>query len=448
MGRVIRAYRRHPWHGKALPQERVAQWLCLSQAQLSRVENGPALQDLARLISWARILGLPSDLLWFKLPGEDPLPSWATRCSPKGYTDPVSYPAGEYETVKGSGGRFTQEEADGVRRSEFLKLGGVTLAGALAPPLIHGWPDRQAPSLPKLTDELLARLRAQTEGFRWLDRRQGSVRLLPATVRYAGGLANLWRLTDGPEQLRVELGLVAADTCHLAAYQAFDQGQHGRAVDWFRCSADLAARNGALDLYVFAMCGVANMHSRNDDPESARPILAQLDALQLAPVSRCYVAVYQAHAHAAARDRDQALAALDRARALAESTANEPPSPWLGITDVTWVDRQAALVLAKFGDREGLDILTALEADTPATFQRYRVTLDANFAQIYARMGEVEQAVERATAALRRNQGIDSVQKHTMITEARRVLQPHADAKEVIELDERLRASSAAAAPA
>lgn len=39
-----------------------------TQAQLSRLENGPGLRDLDRLVAWAVLLGMPTDMLWFSLP--------------------------------------------------------------------------------------------------------------------------------------------------------------------------------------------------------------------------------------------------------------------------------------------------------------------------------------------------------------------------------------------
>jgi len=68
IGKVIRAYRHHPHHGRRpLSQEVVGGWLDLSQAQLSRLENGPTLKDLGRLAHYARTIGIPAALLWFKL---------------------------------------------------------------------------------------------------------------------------------------------------------------------------------------------------------------------------------------------------------------------------------------------------------------------------------------------------------------------------------------------
>jgi transcriptional regulator with XRE-family HTH domain len=70
VGRVIFAYRTHPWHPRPLSQETVGNWLGLTQAQLSRIENGRAPEELTKLVAWAQILGIPSELLWFKLPDE------------------------------------------------------------------------------------------------------------------------------------------------------------------------------------------------------------------------------------------------------------------------------------------------------------------------------------------------------------------------------------------
>ncbi|WP_227837356.1 helix-turn-helix domain-containing protein [Nocardia aurantia] len=78
MGRVIYAYRTHPFHIRQLPQELMATWLGLTQAQLSRIEKGPAPEQLSKLIRWAEALGIPHELLWFKLPDSDAASTVAT----------------------------------------------------------------------------------------------------------------------------------------------------------------------------------------------------------------------------------------------------------------------------------------------------------------------------------------------------------------------------------
>jgi hypothetical protein len=74
IGRVLKAYRHHPRFlrifGKALNQEVVGRWLTLTQAQVSRLENGKPELNLQNLHTYANTLHLPQKLLWFDLPGQ------------------------------------------------------------------------------------------------------------------------------------------------------------------------------------------------------------------------------------------------------------------------------------------------------------------------------------------------------------------------------------------
>jgi hypothetical protein len=89
MGRVIFAYRTHPWHPRSLSQETVGNWLGLTQAQLSRIENGHAPEELSKLVCWAQTLGVPGELLWFKLPDESDARPHLAGQSPRTLTLPV-----------------------------------------------------------------------------------------------------------------------------------------------------------------------------------------------------------------------------------------------------------------------------------------------------------------------------------------------------------------------
>lgn len=70
IGLVSLAYRLHPHHYGTISQERLGNWLGLTQAQVSRIESGPPVRDLDRLAHWATRLKLPAPLLWFDLPGQ------------------------------------------------------------------------------------------------------------------------------------------------------------------------------------------------------------------------------------------------------------------------------------------------------------------------------------------------------------------------------------------
>jgi tetratricopeptide (TPR) repeat protein/DNA-binding XRE family transcriptional regulator len=73
MGKVIRAYREHPHHGRrGLTQATVGEWAGISQGQLSDIERSHPINNLEQLISWALLLDIPQEHLWFLLPDSDP----------------------------------------------------------------------------------------------------------------------------------------------------------------------------------------------------------------------------------------------------------------------------------------------------------------------------------------------------------------------------------------
>lgn len=97
MGRVIRAFREHPLHGRlSISQSTVAAWIGITQAQVSRIETGSPIVDIDRLVEWALLLRIPEKYLWFSLP----------------------------------------KDGD-VKRSRFLRLGGLMVTGIAAGGMLH-----------------------------------------------------------------------------------------------------------------------------------------------------------------------------------------------------------------------------------------------------------------------------------------------------------------------
>jgi transcriptional regulator with XRE-family HTH domain len=75
IGRVFRAYRTHPHHyaiygPDGIAQTLLGQWLGLTQPQISRIETGPPTRNLDTLQYWAKVLRIPTKLLWFDMPGQ------------------------------------------------------------------------------------------------------------------------------------------------------------------------------------------------------------------------------------------------------------------------------------------------------------------------------------------------------------------------------------------
>ncbi|MER6626783.1 helix-turn-helix transcriptional regulator [Streptomyces sp. NPDC000987] len=141
MGHVFYVYRTHPWHRQPISQETLAGWLGLTQAQLSRVENGKSPQDLAKLMSWAHTLAIPEPLLWFRLHRRPSIPAprapeerparkvLLDMVAPGSNWLPLSNDAPEYG-VSGFNGMSLQESGEHLLRT-FLhlddELGGDSL---------------------------------------------------------------------------------------------------------------------------------------------------------------------------------------------------------------------------------------------------------------------------------------------------------------------------------
>jgi transcriptional regulator with XRE-family HTH domain len=138
IGQVIRAYRHHPFHGlRPLSQELVAGWLGLTQTQLSRIESGPPIKDLDKLVAWARTLNIPADLLWFKLPDETTTcassPRYSRAIDTAAVTDDRSERAAMLSGIRDFDGSIVDYLAEQLRRS---KADDGTLGPARALPLV------------------------------------------------------------------------------------------------------------------------------------------------------------------------------------------------------------------------------------------------------------------------------------------------------------------------
>jgi transcriptional regulator with XRE-family HTH domain len=138
-GRALRAYRAHPFHGgRPLAQGVVANWLRLTQSQLSRIENGKPVQDLDRLIDWARLLHIPEHLLWFRLPSADPAEvARPARLQRPILSQPPTQPLPQLPSQLVSAGRLDDLAAMLSLRAADRQIGGGYLYATVASYLQH-----------------------------------------------------------------------------------------------------------------------------------------------------------------------------------------------------------------------------------------------------------------------------------------------------------------------
>ncbi|MEU9824122.1 helix-turn-helix domain-containing protein [Micromonospora chersina] len=212
LGRAIRAYRFHPYHGRnPLPQVVVAGWLGITQAQLSRIENGPPVVHLDRLAHWATLLAIPASRLWFALPGA--CPATSPQFTPTDLDQPMA--------------------TDEGRRALLAGIAAVAAGAGLLGSVAAHRPRR-------LGSVDIVRLNAVLELYRSMDYECGGGLLYREVDRFAQSVYGLLDWSH-PDALTRPLVAAVAAARQLAGWTALDAGLNDHAHRHF-----LAAERTAL----------------------------------------------------------------------------------------------------------------------------------------------------------------------------------------------------------
>lgn len=212
MGRICFAYRHHRLHDLGpLSQELVSGWFGIAQAQVSRIENGPAIQDLDKLIYWAQTLRIPPHYLWFDLPGSRRHAVQASSTTDGRSVKPLRVPSftGVPPAPLGSYGRTVQ----GVKAD----------AAAIG-------------------------------GFRVADRQVGGGYMHATVVQYLQVEVGPRLFGNGSAEGGREVFCAAAGLTEMAGWMAHDAGQDGLAKQHFVRARDLSKLGGdpELSAHIFA----------------------------------------------------------------------------------------------------------------------------------------------------------------------------------------------------
>ncbi len=253
MGRVARAYRRHPFnvavYGRdGIPQGLLGEWLGLTQAQISRIENGPPIRNLDTLAHWAGVLGIPPDRLWFKMRGGQSRSDGAAPV-PACPTDvplvPMP-PASPFRLVVIGDGALCDAAVMQAFRSADLQAGG----GHLYASVVKYLQDEVAPRLFGCEDAADSRAvftaaAALTEMAGWMAREAGRDAVAGQHFSRSLALAQL----SGDRQLHAH---VLGSMSHLASHL----GQPDEAIDLARQGQTMlrtGPANGQITARLFAL---------------------------------------------------------------------------------------------------------------------------------------------------------------------------------------------------
>ncbi|MFF1905395.1 helix-turn-helix domain-containing protein [Kitasatospora sp. NPDC058218] len=210
---------------------------------------------------------------------------------------------------------------ESVERRQFL---GAAAAVAVSPALaVVAGPVDEA-------EQQAASLRLVTTSYRRLDGSTPSRELADAVrshLRLIQGLVG----TAPTDVHRIRLATVASEAASLAAWLAWDMGDHGSARSFYG-AAIKAARSGASPLLAAYQIGsLAQFEAHTGNGVQALS-LAERARSHLAPgspaVADAWLSAVEALGHAAAGDQRAADRALTRSRAAVRAEPGAEPPPW------------------------------------------------------------------------------------------------------------------------
>ena len=324
MGQVIRVYRTHPHHPQPICQDRAAGWLHLTQTQLSRLETGPAPDSLSKLTHWARVLGVPPDLLWFALPGR----AMARAALVPTTTEPDAEDAAWQVDRSKSAAELCAGELDDMNRRELLRL--LSLAGPLGG--LADWP---------LSDERLrGRDGGALEDYAALNAHLWQVFVLSRSKPAVFPLikSHLDTVTTSLQQTqhtddRRRLCVLAADLFQLAGEVCFDANHYTEAAHCYTLAASASREADAFDLWACALVRHAFIALRERAAGQALPLLELAGSVARRGNSelstRHWVAAVQAQAFASLGDLDACEHALDQAQEVHDLDCQVHNGGWL-----------------------------------------------------------------------------------------------------------------------
>ncbi|MFC6088592.1 helix-turn-helix domain-containing protein [Saccharothrix lopnurensis] len=232
MGALLAAYRHHPQHVSRVTQDRMASWLGISQAQLSRYETGEnPIDRIDRLRHFARVLGVPGDRLWFDRVG---IPSQAGP--DHGVPPDVLAAAWDASSIARSVEETARNDLAISRRAALTGAAAVAMGPSLVEPL-QRWlhplqPLSRWSSSAAISEEELAALQHVADGLRGWGGRGGYGLARKAVLGQLEELAErLSRAPAGPTTERAFF--IGAELSKVAASMSWDAGMHDAAQRYY-----------------------------------------------------------------------------------------------------------------------------------------------------------------------------------------------------------------------
>ena len=474
MGRVARAYRTHPYHyavygPSGISQGLLGQWLGLSQPQVSRIENGPPIRNLDALAYWARVLHIPPELLWFRLPDEKgertvtepavsqfgvalaaPQPNGALPGSDT-CREPADDPERDPVLVAPWNHRGTVEAVvvlsggDRVKRRVFLSLAGPALTAPAHQWLVHE-PEPVVAGLAggRVSTGVVDRLPAMIAELRAMDDVAGGGDVLSLAQCHFGWVAGLLDRSSYGDATGRKLHVALAELGQFIGWVCYDTAQHGLAQRYY--IAGLRAAHTADDRLLGAhiLGSMAYQAAHQGQPGEAVTIIDTAVAGtrgQQTPRLLAELYIRKAHGFAVLNDTSACTAAISQARTHVEQAGNDDGPPYLYWVRPAEITASAGECLLRLGQAD--QAAACMEQgialfDTP--FDRDRQYYVAHLAEALARPGkqrDLDAAAGNGIEAIRLAEHLSSARSVDLIRDLTRLMKPHAQVPAMREFLER-----------
>ena len=386
MGRVARVYRHHHDHvsiyGRdGISQETLGTWLGLTQAQVSRIENGTPIRNLDTLAHWARILRIPAHLLWFKL-------------SAGGVPDA----SGDQPT----GARKTLPDSADVQQAPF--------------------PARES------HDPDAVAMRA----FRVADLQAGGGHLYASVIRYlqADMAPRLFGSDIGADNRA--LFTAAAALTEMAGWMAHDSGRDTTARRHFGRALALVQVGGDAQLNAHVLGSMSHLASHLGQPDEAIGFARQGRNVLLAgprhPGLEARLLALEARGVAAKGKSSPADCAqlLLRAEGMLDNSPDEPVSPWVSHFDGGSLASETVRCMRQLGDlAQARSQAERVISMRPSHRTRSRAFGQLALASVLIAQDQPDEACDVAADALGATRSLGSYLVITHLVQVHDQLQPY-----------------------
>lgn len=445
MGRVCRAYRRHPYHvpvyGSAgVMQALVGQWLGISQAQVNRVERGAAPKNIDTLAHWARVLRIPPDLLWFDLPGRRRTEA----------VSPIEPDTGNADTSRLA---LTNDDWTAVRSRELAEL---LCAGAELPItadtvscLAHQWLVVEPPQLievnagRRIGGGLVTKVERRVAHLRRMDDFVAGGDLHELVEHELHTTAGLLRAAAYSEVLGRRLLVAIGELCQLAGWVTGDAGRY--ALVAHHCSVGITAAHASHDAPLAAnlISTIAYQVSNVGDPRDA-VLLAQTAHVgaehQVTPTTRALLKERLAWAHARAGDRKQTERTLAAVETDYEhrTPADDPEWVyWLNEDEINVMAGRCYVELGVAG--RAVSLLAGALNHYDERMTRELALYTSWLAEAQVMLGDIDEAVATVTRTLELTERVSSARADARVGLLRQKLKPYRAIPAVADFEEQYR---------